>query len=101
MDDILRTREVAGLLKVSEGFVRGLIRDKKLRAFKVGNRGGFRISMREVERFIASRIREAGRRDGAAPAIVKSLPPPLRRFVGDMSNGETLLVGMDVRPGKR
>ncbi len=33
----------------------------------------------------------------AAPTLVKELPPPLRKFVGDMSNTEKLLVGLDLR----
>lgn len=39
-------------------------------------------------------------RDGqivAAPTLVKELPPPLRRFIGDMSQTERLLVGLDLR----
>lgn len=32
----------------------------------------------------------------AAPTLVKRLPRPLRRFVGDLSNTEKLLVGMDI-----
>ncbi|MHB8997024.1 MAG: circadian clock KaiB family protein [Armatimonadota bacterium] len=34
----------------------------------------------------------------AAPTMVKMLPLPLRRFVGDMSNEEKILVGLDLRP---
>lgn len=30
----------------------------------------------------------------AAPTLIKKLPAPLRRFVGDLSNNEKLLVGM-------
>lgn len=30
----------------------------------------------------------------AAPTLIKKLPAPLRRFVGDLSNHEKLLVGM-------
>ena len=30
----------------------------------------------------------------AAPTLIKKLPAPLRRFVGDLSNKEKLLVGM-------
>jgi circadian clock protein KaiB len=33
----------------------------------------------------------------AAPTLIKKLPLPLRRFVGDMSNTERLLVGLDLR----
>jgi circadian clock protein KaiB len=34
----------------------------------------------------------------AAPTLIKHLPAPLRRFVGDMSNTERILVGLDLRP---
>jgi circadian clock protein KaiB len=34
----------------------------------------------------------------AAPTLVKKLPLPLRRFIGDMSNTERILVGLDLRP---
>lgn len=33
----------------------------------------------------------------AAPTLIKKLPLPLRRFIGDMSNTERLLVGLDLR----
>lgn len=32
----------------------------------------------------------------AAPTLIKKLPAPLRRFVGDMSNTEKLLTGLDI-----
>ncbi|HOT82713.1 MAG TPA: circadian clock KaiB family protein [Candidatus Defluviicoccus seviourii] len=32
----------------------------------------------------------------ATPTLVKELPPPLRRVVGDLSNRERLLVGLDL-----
>jgi len=32
----------------------------------------------------------------AAPTLVKKLPVPLRRFVGDLSNTQKLLVGLDI-----
>ena len=34
----------------------------------------------------------------AAPTLVKKLPLPLRRFIGDMSDSERILVGLDLRP---
>lgn len=34
----------------------------------------------------------------AAPTLIKKLPLPLRRFIGDMSNKERILVGLDLRP---
>jgi circadian clock protein KaiB len=36
----------------------------------------------------------------AAPTLIKSLPLPLRRFIGDMSATEKILVGLDLRPKK-
>ena len=36
----------------------------------------------------------------AAPTLVKELPPPLRRFIGDMSQTERILLGLDVRTRK-
>ena len=32
----------------------------------------------------------------AAPTLVKKLPPPLRKFVGDLSNTQKILVGLDI-----
>ncbi|HEY7220282.1 MAG TPA: circadian clock KaiB family protein [Candidatus Binatia bacterium] len=32
----------------------------------------------------------------AAPTLVKKLPAPLRRFIGDLSNSERIIVGMDL-----
>ena len=32
----------------------------------------------------------------AVPTLVKSLPRPLRKFVGDMSNTQKILVGLDL-----
>jgi circadian clock protein KaiB len=34
----------------------------------------------------------------AAPTLVKKLPLPLRKFIGDMSDTARILVGLDVRP---
>jgi circadian clock protein KaiB len=33
----------------------------------------------------------------AAPTLIKRLPAPLRRFVGDLSNTRKLLIGLDIR----
>ena len=34
----------------------------------------------------------------AAPTLIKQLPAPLRKLVGDLSNTEKVLAGLDVRP---
>jgi circadian clock protein KaiB len=36
----------------------------------------------------------------AAPTLIKKLPLPLRRFIGDMSNKEKILVGLNLVPKK-
>ena len=33
----------------------------------------------------------------AAPTLIKTLPLPLRRFIGDMSHTERILIGLDLR----
>jgi circadian clock protein KaiB len=34
----------------------------------------------------------------ATPTLIKKLPSPLRRIVGDLSNKERVLLGLDLRP---
>jgi circadian clock protein KaiB len=34
----------------------------------------------------------------AAPTLIKTLPHPLRRLIGDMADSNRVLVGLDLRP---
>jgi circadian clock protein KaiB len=34
----------------------------------------------------------------AIPTLVRKLPPPLKKIIGDLSNTEKVLVGLDIRP---
>ena len=34
----------------------------------------------------------------ATPTLIKSLPPPIRRLIGDLSETEKVLLGLDIRP---
>jgi circadian clock protein KaiB len=34
----------------------------------------------------------------AVPTLLKKLPPPLRRIIGDLSNTERVLYGLDLKP---
>jgi circadian clock protein KaiB len=36
----------------------------------------------------------------AVPTLIKKLPLPLRRFIGDLSDRDVVLVGLDVKPKK-
>ena len=33
----------------------------------------------------------------ALPTLIRRLPPPLRRLIGDLSNRERVLVGLDIK----
>jgi len=35
----------------------------------------------------------------ATPTLIKQLPPPLRRVIGDLSDKDKVLLGLDVRHG--
>ncbi len=37
----------------------------------------------------------------ASPTLVRQLPPPVRKIIGDLSNTERVLVGLDLRPQER
>ncbi len=37
----------------------------------------------------------------AIPTLVRHLPPPVRKIIGDLSNTERVLVGLDLRPQTR
>jgi circadian clock protein KaiB len=34
----------------------------------------------------------------AVPSLVRQLPPPARKIIGDLANEERVLVGLDLRP---
>jgi circadian clock protein KaiB len=36
----------------------------------------------------------------AAPTLIKRLPSPLKKLIGDMSNTDRVLLGLDIKPKK-
>jgi len=34
----------------------------------------------------------------AIPTVIRKLPPPFRRIIGDLSNADRVLIGLDLRP---
>ena len=58
MNKILLTKEVAQMLRLHEEYVRELIRQGKIKAYKEGRRGGYRISIDEVDRYIKRKYQE-------------------------------------------
>jgi circadian clock protein KaiB len=56
----------------------------------------------EVIDLVVSPQLAAGDQIVAIPTLVRRLPPPLKRMIGDLSNSEKVIVGLDLRPiGKR
>jgi circadian clock protein KaiB len=37
----------------------------------------------------------------AVPTLVRHLPPPVKKIIGDLSSVESVLVGLDLRPSRR
>lgn len=37
----------------------------------------------------------------ATPTLIKNLPPPLRRVIGDLSDTDKVLLGLDLQPQTR
>jgi circadian clock protein KaiB len=78
------TRAIANLKALCEGRLKG------------------RFELEVIDIFQKPKLAE-GEQIIAAPTLVKQLPPPLRKFVGDLSDLEGKLFGADVRlsePGK-
>src|SRR5687768_8913619 len=36
----------------------------------------------------------------AIPTLVRKLPPPMKKIIGDLSNTDRVLVGLDIRPAR-
>ena len=56
-----------------------------------------RVQLEVIDIFQRPELAE-GEQIIAAPTLVKQLPLPLRKFVGDLSNLEGKLFGLDVQP---
>ena len=37
----------------------------------------------------------------AVPTLVRRLPPPMKKIIGDLSSEESVLIGLDLRPRPR
>jgi circadian clock protein KaiB len=61
-------------------------------------RGRYRI---EVIDLIENPALARGDQILALPAVVRQLPPPVKKIIGDFSNAERVLVGLDLRPIKK
>lgn len=58
--------------------------------------GSYRV---EVVDLVEQPDRAQGDEVLAIPTLVRSLPPPLRKVIGDLSDTQKVLVGLELRPG--
>ena len=58
-------------------------------------KGEYRI---EVIDLLANPQLAEGDQIVALPTLVRQLPPPVKKIIGDLSNTERVLVGMDLKP---
>ncbi len=86
----------------------------KLRLYVAGQTAKSLTAMKNLERFceqhLAGRYEievidllknpqlAAGDQILAIPTLVRRLPSPLKRIIGDLSNTDKVLVGLDIRP---
>ncbi len=51
----------------------------------------------EVIDIIRNPVLASGEQIIATPTLIRKLPPPLRRFIGDMTEAERILLGIDLK----
>lgn len=68
-DQLLTLEDVADRLKISVSTVRRWVKSNELRSIKIGNRGQYRISLKDLEEFLAEQ--ESQPPDTSAVAILK------------------------------
>lgn len=56
-----------------------------------------RYSIEVIDLLVTPQL-AAGDQIVAIPTLVRRLPPPLKRMIGDLSNSEKVIVGLDLRP---
>lgn len=60
--------------------------------------GKYRI---EIIDLIANPTLAKGDQIFAIPTVVRQLPPPVKKLIGDLANTERVLVGLDIKPAVR
>lgn len=86
----------------------------QLRLYVAGQTARSQAALRNLERLCAAHLKgkyrievvdlqvspQLARGDQilAVPTLVRLLPPPVKKIIGDLSNVERVLVGLDLRP---
>lgn len=104
-----RKKEQAGSTPKTEGktwdlrlYVAG-VTEKALRAFENLKKiceehlGGDQYNIEVIDLLKDPQLAQ-GDQIVAVPTLVRRLPPPLRKIIGDLSNTERVLVGLDMKP---
>jgi circadian clock protein KaiB len=73
-------RAIANIKNICENYLKGMYQLEVIDIYENPNLG-------KGEQIIAS------------PTLIKKLPLPPRRFIGDMSDTERILLGLDLQPG--
>jgi circadian clock protein KaiB len=87
-----------------------------LRLYVAGESERSRLAIRNLKKICETHIHEAytievidllknpalarGDQIVAVPTLVRKLPVPMRKIIGDLSNEDRVLVGLDLRPRK-
>ena len=88
-----------------------------LRLYVAGESERSRLAIRNLKKICETHIHEAytievidllknpglarGDQIVAVPTLVRRLPPPMKRIIGDLSNQDSVLVGLDLRSRTR
>ena len=78
---------------------RGMNHSNQIREFILSDRG---IQLRSVYLGLGGVVAEAARADQivAIPTLIRRLPEPIKNIIGDLSNEQRVLVGLDLQPVK-
>jgi circadian clock protein KaiB len=86
----------------------------RLRLYVAGRSGKSAIALRNLERICEEHLHgqylieivdllenprlARGDQIVAVPTLVRQLPPPVKKIIGDLSNADRVLVGLDLKP---
>jgi circadian clock protein KaiB len=95
---------------------KGKHKEYELRLYIAGNTSRSRTALKNLQEYCEKHLKDKYRieiidlllnpqlAEGdqilAVPTLVKKVPQPVRKIIGDLSNEEKVLVGLDIRPAK-
>lgn len=89
----------------------------ELRLYVAGNTPKSNLALANLKRYCEANLKDkykievidllihpqlaAGDQILAVPTLVKKVPEPIRKIIGDLSNEEKVLVGLNIRPANK